>query len=35
MADQLEIPLENPEVELYLMVQNVPGIPQMFMIDQS
>jgi GNAT superfamily N-acetyltransferase len=34
MADQLEIPLENPEVDLYLMGRNVPGIPQMFMTDQ-
>lgn len=34
MADQLEIPLEDPEVELYLMGQNVPGINQMFMTAQ-
>jgi len=34
MADQFEIPLENPEVDLYLMGQNIPGIPQMFMTDQ-
>lgn len=34
MADQFEIPIENPEVELYLMGYNVPGIPQMFMTDQ-
>jgi GNAT superfamily N-acetyltransferase len=34
MADQLELPLENPTVDLYLMGRNVPGIPQMFMTDQ-
>jgi GNAT superfamily N-acetyltransferase len=34
MADQLEIPLTNPVVDLYLMGRNVPGIPQMFMTDQ-
>jgi hypothetical protein len=34
MADQLEIPLHDPVVELYLMGHNVPGIPQLFMTDQ-
>ena len=34
MADQFEIPLLNPEVDLYLMGHNIPGIPQMFMTDQ-
>jgi GNAT superfamily N-acetyltransferase len=34
MADQLEIPLENPEVDLFLLGHNIPGIPQMFMTDQ-
>ncbi len=34
MADQFEIPLENPEVELILMGHKIPGIPQMFMTDQ-
>jgi len=34
MADQFEIPIGHPEVDLYLMGQNIPGIPQMFMTDQ-
>ena len=34
MADQLEIPLRDPVVELYLMGHNIPGIPQIFMTDQ-
>lgn len=34
MADQLELPLENPVVDLYLMGYRVPGIPQLFMTDQ-
>jgi len=34
MADQFEIPLEDPVVDLYLMGRNIPGIPQMFMTDQ-
>ncbi len=34
MADQVEIPLHDPVVELYLMGRGVPGIPQMFMTDQ-
>ncbi len=34
MADQLEIPLTDPTVELYLMGHNIPGIPQLFMTDQ-
>lgn len=34
MADQFEIPIEDPTVELYLMGHNIPGIPQMFMTDQ-
>ncbi len=34
MADQLEIPLENPVVELYLMGKDIPSIPQLFMTDQ-
>ncbi len=34
MADQFEIPITNPEVDLYLMGHNIPGLPQMFMTDQ-
>jgi predicted N-acetyltransferase YhbS len=34
MADQLELPLQDIRVELYLMAQNTPGIPQLFMTDQ-
>jgi GNAT superfamily N-acetyltransferase len=34
VADQFEIPLVDPVVDLYLMGHNVPGIPQMFMTDQ-
>ncbi len=34
MADQFEVPIGTPEVDLYLMGKNVPGIPQMFMTDQ-
>lgn len=34
MADQLELPLGPPTVDLYLMGHNIPGIPQMFMTDQ-
>ncbi|MDR3689658.1 MAG: GNAT family N-acetyltransferase [Fimbriimonas sp.] len=34
MADQFEIPLHDPAVELYLMGRNIPGIPQIFMTDQ-
>lgn len=34
IADQLELPLKDPVVDLYLMGRNVPGIPQLFMTDQ-
>jgi predicted N-acetyltransferase YhbS len=34
MADQLEIPLGSVSVPMYLMGNNVPGQPQMFMTDQ-
>lgn len=34
MAEQLQIPFTNPELELYLVGYNVPGTPQMFMTDQ-
>lgn len=34
LADELELPLHTPSVDLYLMGRNVPGIPQMFMTDQ-
>jgi len=34
MADQFEIPLHDPVIDLYLMGHRIPGIPQMFMTDQ-
>lgn len=34
MADQLELPIADPVVDLYLMGYGIPGIPQMFMTDQ-
>jgi GNAT superfamily N-acetyltransferase len=34
MADQFEVPIDNPQVDLYLMGHKVPGIPQIFMTDQ-
>lgn len=34
MADQMELPVTNPRVELYLLGRGVPGVPQMFMTDQ-
>lgn len=34
VADQLEIPVVDPVVDLYLMGHNVPGVPQLFMTDQ-
>ena len=34
IADQLELPVHDPVVDLYLMGRAVPGVPQMFMTDQ-
>jgi len=34
MTDQLQVPIRDPKIDLYLMGRNVPGVPQMFMTDQ-
>ncbi len=34
MADQLELPVFDAVVDLYLMGRKVPGVPQLFMTDQ-
>lgn len=34
MAKRLEVPLEGPILDLYLMGRDVPGLPQLFMTDQ-